>query len=83
MDKNKLYRISKALARLKSLSEVSNLHGFRFAHFVDSSPQKLECRYAKATLDLFIAEKESEKIKDQLRAMKREIDVLLGELNET
>ena len=78
MQRKEMAQVSRGLSSLrKSTEALTGFHAYRYIHFVDSSPQKEECRYAKATLDQFNTSGEQEKLKDILENLQHEIGLML------
>jgi len=73
-----MYRLSEKVQSLhKALPSLTAFHSFRFKHFVDSSDLGMNCRYAKATLNEFVANGEREVLKKALLSLKEECDKVL------
>ena len=82
MTKERLYKVSKLLHNLKQYNDrFWNTHAFRYAHFADSSPLGVDCRYAEATLQGYKNEKEQNSLRSTLLDMRNIIDLILGELD--
>ena len=71
--------LSRILHHIRRASDsLSNLHHYRYGHFVQSSPQGENCRYAKLTLSEFPSERDS--LKESLEELRTLIDQVLEQL---
>jgi len=70
-----MYKLSSALHQLQRRysrrgdQELLALHAYRYKFFVDSSPRGRHCRYATATIKMYLQDEEQEPTRQWLQQL--------------
>ena len=72
MNHDRMYSLGRyleTLSRQRPCAQLLGFHAYRYKFFVDNSPRGRHCRYARATLRMYVLDQERQELLQYLQAV--------------